>query len=321
MAEWLNSLLVDLGDVDPKPLAWSPGAEGLLRPTVRTTWFGSRGEGKSLAALVLAEQVTAAGGRVLYVDLENGRRRTAGRVRTILADRETAREGLFWESFAYTDIFRWGELHDEGKRGEWAKYVATRDVLVIDSLARTLGQLGLDENSNRDVTGFMTEYVDPAATSGAAVLILDNTGHTEAGRTRGASTKLDLTESAYKVTGGGSCRVDRRGQIVLEKVRGRDGDEWERAVLGAGGGEYTGIEQREGEKRTARDVVKADVLDLLMEDHLQTGRGMKAADIARGIEKETTDATVSRALKDLVKEGRIVRGDDKVYALAGKDCQ
>ena len=56
---------VDLLSIDTsKPRPWTLGAERITRPGLRSIWFGSRGSGKSLAALIVSVQIIEAGGSV-----------------------------------------------------------------------------------------------------------------------------------------------------------------------------------------------------------------------------------------------------------------
>ncbi len=75
----------DLRDIDTTlPPEWVPGAQGFVRPRERALWNAKQGEGKTQAALHLAAQVTGAGGRVMYVDVENDKAEMAKRMQPIM---------------------------------------------------------------------------------------------------------------------------------------------------------------------------------------------------------------------------------------------
>jgi AAA domain len=231
----------DLTKFDTRePRLWTPGLPEVLRPGYRAMFFGPRGTGKSLVAMICVVQVIEAGGSVTYLDLENGERRQAERLAAILAGRAPESTAAVSERLDYRSDVRLGPLSDQ-TMAEWATFFAGRDLVVIDSLARVLGQLGMNESEAPDFSRFIVRYIDPIAEQGTAVLLLDNTGHDEQNRARGSSTKLDLVELAYKVS---SKRIapDRHGTITLRCVRSRDGDEAESLICGVGDGSYTDLE-------------------------------------------------------------------------------
>jgi len=267
---------VDLLSIDTtKPRPWTPGAKRIMRPGLRSIWFGTRGAGKSIAALVMAVQVIEAGGSVTYLDWENGARRQAERLDAILQDRPTPTRDAVRTRLDYRPAARLGKLTSASALAEWATLFAGRDLVVFDSLARALGQLGLDENGAADFGAFMTQHVDPIADQGPAVLLLDNTGHEEQQRTRGSSTKLDLAELAYLVTSQ-DIAPDRAGTITLERKRTRDGDEAISLATHVGEGSYSPIHAPPPSERQAA-VVEA-ILSFLSEHP-----GASTEEVAKGV--------------------------------------
>ncbi len=229
-----------------EPVPWVPGAAGLLRAGIKAVWYGPRGCGKTIAATVQAIDTVGAGGTVAYLDLENGRRRMRQRVDAILADRPPRFAELMRdpERFDYADRVQFGAFaEDEATMlAEWKMMLDERDLVIIDSWTRVLGQLEAEENSNSAIARFVTRFVDPLAHGGAAVLILDNTGKDESAEARGGEAKMSLTELAYRVTGARTCSQAKHGAITLKRTRSRDGDEAPELRLGAGGGAYTRLE-------------------------------------------------------------------------------
>jgi hypothetical protein len=255
---------VDLLSIDTsQPRPWTRGAKRIMRPSLRAIWFGSRGSGKSIAALILSVQVVEAGGSAIYIDFENGPRRQAERLEAILADRPAATRAAVAQRLDYRPNPRLGKLGNEAAIAEWVAPFAGRDLAVIDSAARVLAQLGLDENAAADFGQFMTRYVDPVADQGTGVLLLDNTGNDEQTRTRGSSTKLDLTELAYRVTST-DIAPDRHGSITLDQTRTRDGDEANQLIVNVGGGCYSTVHQPDAGER---EMALSDTLTEYVQDH------------------------------------------------------
>jgi AAA domain len=267
---------VDLLTLDTsKPRPWTRGARGITRPGLRTIRFGARGSGKSIAELILAVQVCEAGGSVLYADWENGARRTAERLAAILADRPPATRAAVAERFDYRPNPRLGRLASTTAIDEWAALFAGRDLAVIDSTARALAQLGLDENAAADFARFMSSYVDPIASQGVAVDLLDNTGWAESDRTRGSSAKLDMCELAYRVTST-DIAPDRHGTITLDRVRSRDGDETRQLVTHVGDGTYTPLHPPPVSER------QAAIVEAIL-SYVEQNPGSTTEEVAKGI--------------------------------------
>lgn len=289
---------VDLLSIDTsKPRPWTRGARRMTRPGLRRILFGARGSGKSLAELILAVQVCDAGGRVAYLDWENGPRRTAGRLGAILCDREPSTRAAVRERFDYRPNPRLGPLGSAEAIDAWAALFAGHDLAVIDSTARALAQLGLDENAAADFARFMSSYIDPIAAQGVAVDLADNTGWAESDRTRGSSAKLDMCELAYRVTST-DIAPDRAGTITLDRVRSRDGDEARQLVAHVGAGHYSEVHPPEMNERQAA-VVEAILA------HLEEHPGATTEELAKGIGKRPSE--VRTVTTDLEGAGTVTQ--------------
>jgi AAA domain len=286
---------VDLTAIDVRQAPpWTPGAELLFRPEMRSIWFAPRGQGKSLAAFIVAVQVIEAGGRVVYVDLENGARRQAGRLAAILADRPASTRLAIPERLRYYPQPRFAALTSESARAAWRTQFAGADLVIVDSIARALAMLGLDEDRAADFTTFMVGHIDPIAAQGSAVLLLDNTGHEEKKRTRGSSAKLDLVEVVYKLTST-NISPKQHGTIKLERTRTRDGEEAETLTCGAGAGVYT-------ELRSAPSRADVDASALL--DHITTAPGSSVDQIATDLKRRPSN--VRSELRSLAEAGSAI---------------
>lgn len=233
---------VNLSKVDTsKPRPWTVGMPGYMRPG-RALWFGPRGCGKTDAALTACVDVVGLGqGRAAFIDVENGAPRMAERLDCILKCRSDEVRQAVAEDLVYFDGFDFSLLDDPVVMAEMRGFIGDVDLIVIDSLPRIFAQLDLNENEPAHCTRLVTKYIDPLIGSGAAVLALDNVGHTAVKRPRGASAKEDTFELGYLVAGGQTCSKDNSGTITLTRKRKRDGDEHVNLSLEFGGGRYGSI--------------------------------------------------------------------------------
>jgi hypothetical protein len=227
-----------------KPRPWTRGMRGLMRPGSRALWLGPFQSGKSLAALTASADVMAAGGEVVYIDMENGLARMAERLHDLLAARggDLAASVREEHLFTYLQGFDFKLLEHPDVMAEAKSAFGGADLLVLDSLPKILARLGYNEAVPANVSEFMVTYIDPLVGAGAAVLALDNTGWSDRTRARGASSKADQFELAYIVSGGKTCSRAKTGTVNLKRTRWRDGDEFENLSFRAGDGVYTGIE-------------------------------------------------------------------------------
>ena len=212
-----------------------PGTNGLLYRGQAHLFFGERGGGKTLAVKIAALSAAAHGERVLYLDRENGQPLTRDRIECVLdANPE------------------WGDLLDDGSftgrhypelRADWptdayAEAIAGAGFTLVafDSFREFLTGLGLEPNSDADVSGFITRYVTPLLRRGVAVALCDNVGHQDKDRPKNSGTKLDAIPQGYKVVAKNKFSVAEQGLVVLGCTRSRFGDmgrEWH-MTIGAG---------------------------------------------------------------------------------------
>jgi KaiC/GvpD/RAD55 family RecA-like ATPase len=282
-----------------RPIPWVPGADGIIRKGERQSWVANFGEGKTQAAVLLSVQVAAAGGRVVYVDVENDKLEMAERFQPVF-DAWDAREA--WERrgtyLPRLDLAR--VLASDDLIRSWVEAIYPVDLLVIDSWTRVLSQFGYEEDSNRDVVQFMRDVIDPLADHGIAVLILDNTGH-EGKRARGAVSKSATVEAVYKVTGGKAISFDRHGTLKLTRTRSRSGRLAEVVKGSAGGGEFerlapAEVAEQDGRVEGRRLLVK-QVLYERRGDEFTTNQvaaavGGNPKTIGRDLEAMQADGTV-----------------------------
>ncbi len=183
------------GDLDEfGPMDWDTyqagSTEWILEPYVpragRALWFGKAGSLKSLLAMWLASHVAKDGGRAAYFALEMLPDTTARRLRQLSPPKD--------RFICFTKDFRIGSTSHLEKL---VRGLRNYDLIVIDSW--TAARAGM-KDSNEQIAQLDTEFFLPLIKhTGAAVLVIDNTGHdmqTKDGpismdHARGASAKGD----------------------------------------------------------------------------------------------------------------------------------
>ena len=114
---------------------------------------------------------------------------------------------------------------------EWARDARQFDVVIIDPLSAVASALDLDfDTSNAEFVRFYDRLVQPLVAAGAAVVMLENIGHSLEARSRakGASAKQDRADLTF------SCKLTAQpvGLIITaHKIRSvrapfRRGDSW-----------------------------------------------------------------------------------------------
>jgi hypothetical protein len=182
---------LDWESYEPEPTAW------LLEPYVprggRVLAFGPAGSLKSLWAMWLAARVASDGGKVAYFSLEMLVSDTVRRVKSLDPPKD--------RFLCFTKGFRLGSPSHLEKLIRGLK---DYDLVVVDSwTAARAGQ----KDSAEQIAELDTNFFLPLITNtGAAVLILDNTGHpsiTEKGpvkpdHARGSSAKGDKVDISFQ---------------------------------------------------------------------------------------------------------------------------
>lgn len=201
--------------------AYVPGCDPWLVAGKRYLMPAPAGTGKSLATLVIAMAVVEAGGTVAILDVENGSDEYARRLGDVLEasggdDGELARACV--KGLRY---YEWPRLSITWGPEEWSAALAGVDLVVFDSSRLMLSAAGLAEDSNDDYSSWVNALLVPLARAGSTTIVLDNTGHDERDRARGASAKADLNEVVYSLKVGRPFDRDRRGhlRLVLQRQR------------------------------------------------------------------------------------------------------
>lgn len=213
-----------------------PGGDPWLLVGKRYLLYAPAGLGKSLLALVIAVDVVAAGGTVAILDVENGADEYARRLSDVLDARDG--EQLADACSERLRYFEWPAVRVTWGAEEWVEAHDGADLAIFDSSRLVLSQAGLAEDSNDDYAQFVNGLLIPLARAGVTTIVLDNTGHEERDRARGASAKADLNEVAYAVKSGEEFDRDRAGHLRLVRRRTRFADLPGELQIPLGGGTY-----------------------------------------------------------------------------------
>ena len=225
--------------------AYVPGAEGWLVAGKRYLLPAPAGTGKSLIALITGVEVVAAGGTVAILDVENGSEEYARRLADVLAARDDDAGALAEKCAESLRYYAWPALRPSWGPEEWSQAFEGVDLAVFDSSRMMLSAAGLAEDSNDDYATFVNALLIPLARAGVTTVILDNTGHEDRDRARGASAKSDLNEVVYVVKLGEEFDRDQTGYLRLVRQRTRFAELPGELHVPLGGGTYGPIEEAE----------------------------------------------------------------------------
>lgn len=220
----LSTARVDLIDLLRKGIperAYVPGCDPWLVAGKRYLVPAPAGTGKSLATLVIAMAVIEAGGTVAILDVENGSDEYARRLGDILEAAGGPTGELGGACCDRLRYFEWPRLSITWGPEEWAAALTGVDLVVFDSSRLMLSAAGLAEDSNDDYSTFVSALLVPLARAGSTTIVLDNTGHEEGERARGASAKADLNEVVYALKVGRPFDRDKLGHLRLIRKRQR----------------------------------------------------------------------------------------------------
>ncbi len=151
--------------------------------------FGPYGEGKTWVVLLCAAALLHQQKKVVWVDLETGRRALAERLHALHVTPEAA------ESLTYLEYPVFGS--DDKSISRWRALMdgVRPDLVVIDAQTGALAVADAEENSGTAVAKWQRNYIEPAREAGAAVVIIDHTpisdsGRVVASRQKGAAAKI-----------------------------------------------------------------------------------------------------------------------------------
>lgn len=270
--------------------------DGLI-PAGQLVMLGGRGKaGKSWLVLQLIAAVDRGGqflgratssGRVLYLALEDGRRRMNQRPHV-----------MKWTPSARVDIGFKIDKFDSGGQGlahvRDAIGTAGYDLVVIDTLVKTLSA-SADENNNPQMAAICNDLADMAHDSGACILIVHHTSKQVVENPFDALRGASAIRDAYDV---GMMLVRKHGEKEATLyTEARDFDVQDvtiRQVDGGAGWEYIG-------DAAAGAVIRAGRVG--RDDLITAGDGSTAAEIAAATGK--TESSVRSAMKTAEKAGYV----------------
>lgn len=272
--------------------------DGLV-PAGQLVMLGGRGKaGKSWLVLQLIAAIDAGlpflgrattRGKVLYLALEDGRRRMNQRPRI-----------LRWQPSPAVDIAFKVDTFDAG--GEGLAHIRQAigdkgyDLVVIDTLVKTLSA-GADENNNTYMAAIANELADMAHDSGAAILVVHHTSKATVENPFDALRGASAIRNAYDV---GLMLVRRHGEregTLYAEARDFDIDDATiRQADGGAGWEFVG-------DAAAGEAIRAG--RVAVQDLTTTGDGSTAADIAAAVGK--SEQAVRQAMKTAEKHALVER--------------
>ena len=234
VAVTLVDLLERIRDGIPA-IDYLPASERMLVRGKRHQTSAPKKTGKSISWEVHWVDMALAGARVVILDRENGADLYASRLEAIIAARELddEQQQLLAANLAYSEFPRLAAQDGD----QLAVMCAGADVVVFDAQRMFLTDLGLKEDDNDDYATFIGIAIDPLFRAGIATMILDNTGHQESKRSRGASAKGDLNEILFSLEVVDPFDLTTVGKVRLEISDSRFGNSgrWEMTI---GGGTF-----------------------------------------------------------------------------------
>jgi hypothetical protein len=190
----------------------------LLYPEAVHTIFSPGGTGKTIFALWTASVVMKNGGKVIYIDAENGKKHILRLCRS-----------YGWSKDFMRDSFIYMYQPDINKSNceiwEDTLYYHKPDLVIFDSLADFLSVDGFKENDAVDVTEWMRLYAQPVKDAGGAALILDHVAKDENAKgPRGSTAKRNAVDVAWKLKVTKAFNKDSTGAIQLYPDKDRFGE-------------------------------------------------------------------------------------------------
>jgi AAA domain len=229
------------------PADYLPASAGMLRRGKRHHLPAMKKVGKSISTLSHCVDIALAGGRVVIFDRENGGDLYAERLGQIIAARglSEADQNQLAQRIQYFEYPRFRDSDEQ----DLIELCAGADLVVFDSQRMYLSDLGLEENGNDDHAAFLAALIDPLFRAGMATLVLDNAGHQEPKRGRGASAKSDLNEINFSLETIAPFDLETTGRIRLEIENSRFGTtgRWEMEIGGGVFGSWRRIKSADND--------------------------------------------------------------------------
>lgn len=290
------------------PIEYVPGGDPWLRRGKRYLLAAGAGTGKSLLALVAATAIVEEGGTVAILDVENGADEYARRLADVLEARDDDRGTLAEACSERLRYFEWPALSVNWPAEEWIEAIGGADLVIFDSSRLILSAAGLSEDANDDYAKFVEGLLFPLARSGVATMVLDNTGHEEKGRARGASAKADLNEVVYVAEVRDAFDRERSGSLILKRKRSRFADLPLKLRLELGGGAYGRLEPFEDDDEGSEGWRPTRLMQRVSEALEAATDGLNTREIRQRVSGD--NGAKSKAIEVLVAEGFIEAAKD-----------
>ena len=301
--------LLDVIDAGIPEREWVPGSPIFQRGR-RYLFPGAAGSCKSLAELVQAVDMVAAGATVAIIDVENGGDEYARRLADVLADRPAEVREAVAERLRY---YAWPSLSLEWSADEWAAALAGCDLVIFDSSRLVLSSVGLAEDKADDYAHFVAKLILPLTRAGITTAILDNTGW-GGDHARGSSAKRDLCEVEYAVKRNGRVYLENTGEVEFSLARSRFPEQSPRLVMEIGGGTYGPLTEAPGDADDRPPTRVKFLQDRLVAIIAERGP-LSQSDALRAAGEPPNSGTGRRALRDATGQGLLVRIDG-LYSLS-----
>jgi len=261
-------------------------------------WFGDTESGKSMKAESVAGSLIRRGISVVYIDDENGQE--------IIIDRLLG-FGLEPEEVD-AHFYYCGDVDLSSKEPIWLHHLARgvgAKLVIFDSLIGFLGQDGISENDNTEVSGWIRKVCNPLKASGIASVLLDHTG--KDGKNRGASRKIQAADVSYRVTKKGDFDRETIGYIFFEREKDRIA-QLDRYLGFRIGGDGTGRihdvrSDKPVEPKSSISENASRLLEVLPEDGLTNGGWRKSTGLA--------NSSFDKARKELLKKKLVLAPEVK----------
>jgi hypothetical protein len=219
-----------------------PASLGMLRAGKRHHLPAVKKVGKSISMLNHSVDMGLAGATIVIFDRENGSELYADRLGQIITARGLSEvdQELLARRLRYFEFPRFRDSDEQ----DLIELCVGADLVIFDSQRMYLSDLGLEENGNDDYAAFMAALIDPLFRAGIATLVLDNAGHQDPKRGRGASAKSDLNEINFSLEAVEPFDLETMGRIRLEIENSRFGTagRWEMEIGGGVFGSWRRID-------------------------------------------------------------------------------
>jgi hypothetical protein len=307
--------LIKLIEEGVPELEYLPGAAGILVRGRRHLIAAPAKSGKSFSTQVHVMHMVQAGARVIVLDRENAADEYARRLEAILTawGSSAALRKRIVDNYHYIEFPRL-EAGDGPELVAWT-LAAKADLVVFDSQRMFLTDQNLNEDDADDYSKFMGASVDPLFEAGIATLILDNTGHSNEGRSRGTSAKQGLNEVLFTLKNEDTFSDKKKGRVKLTLAPGdsRLGNhgEW---TMGIGGGHFEEWHRLATPGAGSVQIRSSTKAEKLILARIKKGAcsKTKAVEDCTGKGRGAGKGTLEKAVDALIANGKLVR-DDRGY--------